>query len=86
MNPPGSALRRVMWVGLRRVPPGVELLRRLHVLFVRPGTRAVHILGVTAHPARTPPARNLLMDPSGRAERFKFLVIDWDRQVHHRIR
>lgn len=44
MNPPGSALRRVMWVGLRRVPPGVELLRRLHVLFVRPGTRAVHIL------------------------------------------
>ena len=55
-------------------------LRRVSVFFViEAGTRSVPVLGVTAPPGGAwtgQEARNLLMDLTGRAGRFRFLIGD----------
>jgi hypothetical protein len=57
-------------------------LTRLYVLFVvQVQRRAVHLLGITAHPTGAwvaQQARNLLMDLQEQAHRFQYLIRDRD--------
>jgi putative transposase len=61
---------------------GTVGLSRLYVLFVvEVQSRAVHLLGITAHPTGAwvaQRARSLLMDLDGQAHRFRYLIRDRD--------
>jgi hypothetical protein len=60
----------------------IAILRRIYALIlVEPGTRRVHLVGISAHPSRAwtlQTARNLVMDLGDREETVKFLVRDPD--------